>query len=137
MKRFFVIIVALCLFLTGCSSSFNWDKNVSKLEGAGYTITKNYTTQEDLDKITHELNSDLAIHDRDCTVEVIRYMSLDKEEDACIFLQFKTEDQAKSYFDLRVEIRFEDSDIKLAIYDDVVLIANTNEVVDLLKLNFK
>ena len=136
MKKIVAVIASRCLFLTGCSGSFNWDKSVSKLQDTGYSITRNYTAQEDLDKITHELNSELKMHDKDCTVEVIRYMSLGKEEQVCIFLQFKEEDQAKSYYDLRLEIRYEDSDLKLAIYDDVVLIANSSEVVELLKLNF-
>ena len=37
-KRFFAIIVTLCLFLTGCSKSVDWDKDIQKLENAGYTV---------------------------------------------------------------------------------------------------
>ncbi len=136
MKKMFAIIIGLCLFLTGCSSSFHWDKSVTKLEDAGYVITRNYTTQEDLNKITHELNSELKMHNKDTMVEVIKYMSLDKEESVCIFLQFEEDEQAQSYYNLRLETRLEVDGLNLALYEDVVLITNSTKVVDLLKLNF-
>lgn len=137
-KRFFVVLVAVCLFLTGCSSSFSWDKSVAKLEDAGYEVTRNYTTAEDLNKITKELNSEIKMNDKDFVVEVIKYMSLDKEKDGCLFLQFKEDDQAKKYYDLRIEIRnqFENSKLKFALYDDTVLIADAGETVNLLNLKF-
>ena len=134
-KKFFAIIVTLCLFLTGCSNSFNWEKNVSKLEDAGYVVEMLYTSNEDLE---HEINSIFALNEKDYTVEVVRYINLQKGDykNSCVFIQFKTEEQAQNYYDLRVEIRYEDSDLKLALYDDVVLLAKSSEVVELLNLDF-
>ncbi len=135
MKKLFAIIVGLCLFLTGCSSSFNWDKSVSKLEDAGYVVKMNYSTTED---ITHELNSELKMHGKDDIVEVIKYTNLEKGDytNSCFFIQFENEDQAQSYYDLRLETRFEDSNLKLAIYEDVLLMTQSSEVVDILNLDF-
>ena len=79
-KRFFAIIVALCLFLTGCSKSVDWDKDIQKLENAGYTVTY-HTSEEELASITHELNSWAKFNGYDLTFEVEKYTDLLKDND--------------------------------------------------------
>ena len=54
-RRFFAIIVALCLFLTGCSKSFDWDINVEKIENLGFVIFNSSTNEDDLIEITIQL----------------------------------------------------------------------------------
>ena len=87
-KRFFAIIVALCLFLTGCSKSVDWDKDIQKLENAGYTVTY-HTSEEELASITHELNSWAKFNGYDLTFEVEKYTDLLKDNDGPHFESFE------------------------------------------------
>ena len=54
-KKFLTVIVVLCLFLTGCSKSFDWDINVEKIENLGFVIFNSSTNEDDLIEITIQL----------------------------------------------------------------------------------
>lgn len=137
-KGFFVIFIALCLFLTGCSNSFNWDKSVSKLENAGYVIVN--AGSENLEDATKSINSDIILGGGDFTVEVFKYASMVKDNDydfQCILIQFASTNQATMYYDLRIESRIEDSVNKFYKSVDVVVIADNEEVIGILGYDFK
>ena len=66
-KGLFAMFIALCLFLTDCSNSFNWDKSVSKLQNAGYVIVN--AGSENLEDATKSINSDIILDGGEFTVE--------------------------------------------------------------------
>ena len=134
----FAMFIALCLFLTGCSNSFNWDKSVSKLENAGYVVVN--AGSENLEDATKSINSDIILGGGDFTVEVVKYASMVKNNDydfQCILIQFASTNQATMYYDLRIESRIEDSVNKFYKSSDVVVIADNKEVIDILGYYFK
>ena len=138
-KRFFAIIVALCLFLTGCSKSVDWDKDIQKLENAGYTVTY-HTSEEELASITHELNSWAKFNGYDLTFEVEKYTDLLKDNDydfQVIFFQFANEDQALNYYNFAIETRIEDGVNKFYVSEDIVVIADNKEAINILGYDFK
>ena len=125
-------------FLTGCSNSFNWDKSVSKLENAGYVIVN--AGSENLEDATKSINSDIILDGGEFTVEVVKYASMVKDNDydfQCILIQFASTNQATMYYDLRIESRIEDSVNKFYKSVDVVVIADNEEVIDILGYDFK
>lgn len=137
-KGLFAMFIALCLFLTGCSNSFNWDKSVSKLENAGYVIVN--AGSENLEDATKSINSDIILGGGDFTVEVVKYASMVKDNDydfQCILIQFASTNQAMMYYDLRIESRIEDSVNKFYKSVDVVVIADNEEVIGILGYDFK
>ena len=125
-------------FLTGCSNSFNWDKSVSKLENAGYVVVN--AGSENLEDATKSINSDIILDGGDFTVEVVKYASMVKDNNydfQCILIQFASTNQASMYYDLRIESRIEDSENKFFKSADVVVIADNEEVIDILGYDFK
>ena len=138
LKGFFAIIVTFCLFLTGCSNSFNWDKSISKLEEAGYVIVN--ASSDNLEDASKSVNADIKLDGGDFTVELVRYASMVKDNDydfQCILFQFASNDQATKYYDLRIEKRMENSKNKFYISTDVVVLADNQEVISILGYDFK
>ena len=134
----FAMFLAFCLFLTGCSNSFNWDKSVSKLENAGYVVVN--AGSENLEDATKSINSDIILDGGDFTVEVVKYASMVKDNNydfQCILIQFASTNQASMYYDLRIESRIEFSENKFFKSADVVVIADNEEVINILGYDFK
>lgn len=140
-KRFFVIIVALCLFLTGCSKSFNWDKSVEKIENLGFVVFNSSTNEEDLNKNNDLINTDIKLMGGDFSVELDNAVALNKEVNDnyynCMFLDFKDDEQAKSYYDLYLDTRSNENQYKLSLIKDIVVLTNSQEVIDSLGYQFK
>ena len=139
-KRFFAIIAALCLFLTGCSKSFDWDSNVEKVENLGFVVFNTSTNEEDLNRNTDSINADIKLMGGDFSVELDNAIALNKEvEDSyycCTFVDFKSDEQAKNYYELYLSTRSNENQYKLALIKDIVVLTNSQEVIDLLKLEF-
>ena len=140
-KRFFAIIVALCLFLTGCSKSFNWDKSVEKIENLGFVVFNSSTNEEDLNKNNDLINADIKLMGGDFSVELDNAVALNKEVNDnyynCMFLDFKDDEQAKSYYDLYLDTRSNENQYKLSLIKDIVVLTNSQEVIDSLGYQFK
>ena len=141
MKKIIVLFVSalLMICMTGCSKSVDWDKDIKKLEDAGYTIT-NHTSEEDLASITHELNSWAKFKGYDLTFEVLRFTGVVKNEDydnQVTMLQFATEEQAFNYYNFEIETRFEDSVNKYYVYKDIVVCSDNEESMNILGYDFK
>lgn len=140
-KRFFVIIVALCLFLTGCSKSFNWDKSVEKIENLGFVVFNSSTNEEDLNKNNDLINTDIKLMGGDFSVELDNAVALNKEVNDnyynCMFFDFKDDEQAKSYYDLYLDTRSNENQYKLSLIKDIVVLTNSQEVIDSLGYQFK
>jgi hypothetical protein len=140
-KRFFAIIVALCLFLTGCSNSFNWDKSVEKIENLGFVVFNSSTNEEDLSKNNDLINADIKLMGGDFSVELDNAVALNKEVNDnyynCMFFDFKDDEQAKSYYDLYLDTRSNENQYKLSLIKDIVVLTNSQEVIDSLGYQFK
>lgn len=140
-KRFFAIIVTLCLFLTGCSKSFDWDKNIEKIESIGFVVFNSSTNEEDLNRNNDSVNADIKLMGGDFSVELDNAVALNKEVDDnyynCMFFDFKNDEQAKSYYDLYLDNRSNENQYKLSLIKDIVVLTNSQEVIDTLGLQFK
>ena len=92
-KKFLTVIVVLCLFLSGCSKSFDWDKSVEKIESIGFVVFNSSSNEEDLKKNNDAINADIKIMGGDFSVELDNAIALNKEVNDdyynCMFLDFK------------------------------------------------
>ena len=140
-KRFFAVIVALSLFLTGCSKSFDWNKNVEKVEKLGFVIFNSSANEEDLNRNNDLINSDIKLMGGDFSVELDNAVALNKEVNNnyynCMFFDFKDDEQAKSYYDLYLDTRSNENQYKLSLIKDIVVLTNSQEVIDSLGYQFK
>ena len=140
-KKFLTIIVVLCLFLTGCSKSFDWDKSVEKIESIGFVVFNSSSNEEDLKKNNDAINADIKIMGGDFSVELDNAIALNKEVNDdyynCMFLDFKNDEQAKRYYDLYIDTRSNENQYKLALVKDIVVLTNSQEAIDSLSLEFK
>lgn len=136
MKKIIVLFVSVLLMfcMTGCSKTVDWDKDIKKLEDAGFVLSN------DFEDATESINADIKIEGGDFTVEVIKAADLLKDNDydyQCILIQFATKEQAKKYYDLRIENRIEGSKNKFYVYEDVVIIVDNALAVGILGYDFK
>ena len=140
-KKFLTIIVVLCLFLTGCSKSFDWDKSVEKIESIGFVVFNSSSNEEDLKKNNDAINADIKIMGGDFSVELDNAIALNKTVNNdyynCMFLDFKNDEQAKRYYDLYIDTRSNENQYKLALVKDIVVLTNSQEAIDSLSLEFK
>ena len=140
-KRFFAVIVALSLFLTGCSKSFDWNKNVEKVENLGFVIFNSSANEEDLNRNNDSINADIKLMGGDFSVELDNAVALNKEVNDnyynCMFFDFKDDEQAKSYYDLYLDTRSNENQYKLSLIKDIVVLTNSQEVIDSLGYQFK
>ena len=140
-KRFFAVIVALSLFLTGCSKSFDWNKNVEKVENLGFVVFNSSANEEDLNRNNDLINADIKLMGGEFSVELDNAIALNKEENDnyynCMFFDFKDDEQAKSYYDLYLDTRSNENQYKLSLNKDIVVVTNSQEVIDSLGYQFK
>ncbi len=106
----------------------------------GEFVIPNQASLKELDDRTSLYNSYIILGGGDFTVEVVKYASMVKDNDydfQCILIQFASTNQATMYYDLRIESRIEDSVNKFYKSSDVVVIADNEEVIDILGYDFK
>ena len=77
----------------------------------------------------------------DFSVELENAIALNKEIADnyynCMFFDFKNDEQAKSYYDLYLESRSNENQYKLSLIKDIIVLTNSQEVIDTLGLQFK
>lgn len=142
MKKFLRLVLALtviCLAVAGCANSFDWERNVAKLEAQGLTVERNYAEGE-LEDATALANSEICFMGGDFQVEVMRYTSMIQKGDFshnCQFFEFATEEQAMKYAELYLSARQKDSQWKVAQRDCVVVVTNLAIAQELTGLKFQ
>ena len=140
-KKFLTVIVVLCLFLSGCSKSFDWDKSVEKIESIGFVVLNSSSNEEDLKKNSDAINADIKIMGGAFSVKFDNAIALNKEVNNdyynCMFLDFKNDEQAKSYYDLYLDTRSTENQYRLSLIKDIVVLTNSQEAIDSLSLEFK
>ena len=140
-KKFLTVIVVLCLFLSGCSKSFDWDKSVEKIEIIGFVVFNSSSNEEDLKKNNDAINADIKIMGGAFSVKLDNAIALNKKVNNdyynCMFFDFKNYEQAKSYYDLYLDTRSTENQYRLSLIKDIVVLTNSQEAIDSLSLEFK
>lgn len=147
MKKFLSILVLFsitALILASCSLFFNEEKCIEKLKAEGLTEGMCYITEEECERATSLINSQIRFDDGDFTVEVVRQYDLIENGDyskSCTFITFATEEQAKQFLELQIKWFSEESDNpnnwKFARSGCTVVITNLEIAQKIIPLKFK
>ena len=147
MKKLLSILVLFsitALMLASCSLFFNEEKCIEKLKTEGLTEGMCYITEEECERATSLLNSQIRFDGGDFTVEVVRDYSLIENGDyskSCTFITFATKEQAKQFVELQIKWFSEESDNpnnwKFARSGCTVVITNIEIAQKIIPLNFK
>ena len=147
MKKFLSILVLFsitALILASCSLFFNEEKCIEKLKAEGLTEGMCYITEEECERATSLINSQIRFDGGDFTVEVVRQYDLIENGDysrSCTFITFATEDLAKQFLELQIKWFSEESDNpnnwKFARSGCTVVITNLEIAQKIIPLKFK
>ncbi len=147
MKKLLSILVLFsitALMLASCSLFFNEEKCIEKLKAEGLTEGMCYITEEECERATSLMNSQIRFDGGDFTVEVVREYSLIENGDyskSCTFITFATEEQAKQFVELQIKWFSEESDNpnnwKFARSGCTVVSTNLEIAQKIIPLNFK
>lgn len=147
MKKFLSILVLFsitALILASCSLFFNEEKCIEKLKAEGLTEGMCYITEEECERATSLINSQIRFDGGDFTVEVLRQYDLIENGDysrSCTFITFATEEQAKQFLELQIKWFSEESDNpnnwKFARSGCTVVITNLEIAQKIIPLKFK
>ena len=141
---FLVLFSITALMLASCSLFFNEEKCIEKLKAEGLTEGMCYITEEECERATSLINSQIRFDGGDFTVEVVRDYSLIENGDyskSCTFITFATKEQAKQFVELQIKWFSEESDNpnnwKFARSGCTVVITNIEIAQKIIPLNFK
>ena len=147
MKKFLSILVLFsitALILASCSLFFDEEKCIEKLKAEGLTEGMCYITEEECERATSLINSQIRFDGGDFTVEVVRQYDLIENGDysrSCTFITFATEEQAKQFLELQIKWFSEESDNpnnwKFARSGCTVVITNLEIAQKIIPLKFK
>ena len=147
MKKFLSILVLFsitALILASCSLFFNEEKCIEKLKAEGLTEGMCYITEEECERATSLMNSQIRFDGGDFTVEVVKQYDLIENGDysrSCTFITFATEEQAKQFLELQIKWFSEESDNpnnwKFARSGCTVVITNLEIAQKIIPLKFK
>ena len=147
MKKFLSILVLFsvtALILASCSLFFNEEKCIEKLKAEGLTEGMCYITEEECERATSLMNSQIRFDGGDFTVEIVRQYDLIENGDyskSCTFITFATEEQAKQFVELQIKWFSEESDNpnnwEFARSGCTVVITNLEIAQKIIPLNFK
>ena len=147
MKKFLSILVLFsvtALILASCSLFFNEEKCIEKLKAEGLTEGMCYITEEECERATSLINSQIRFDGGDFMVEVVRQYDLIENGDyskSCTFITFATEEQAKQFVELQIKWFSEESDNpnnwKFARSGCTVVSTNLEIAQKIIPLNFK
>ena len=141
---FISIMIVAALILASCSLFFNEEKCIEKLKAEGLTEGMCYITEEECERATSLINSQIRFDGGDFTVEVVRQYDLIENGDyskSCTFITFATEEQAKQFLELQIKWFSEESDNpnnwKFARSGCTVVITNLEIAQKIIPLKFK
>ena len=147
MKKFLSILVLFsitALILASCSLFFNEEKCIEKLKAEGLSEGMCYITEEECERATSLINSQIRFDGGDFTVEVVKQYDLIENGDyskSCTFITFATEEQAKQFLELQIKWFSEESDNpnnwKFARSGCTVVITNLEIAQKIIPLKFK
>ena len=138
------LVAAAALMLASCSLFFDEEKCIEKLKEEGLTEGMCYITEEECERATSLMNTQIKFDGGDFTVEVVRQYDLIENGDyskSCTFITFATEEQAKQFAELQIKWFSEESDNsnnwKFARSGCTVVITNLEIAQKIIPLKFK
>ena len=141
---FVAVLAVFAMLLVGCAGKFDMDKSIEKLKDKGLTEGMCYITEEECERATSLINSQIRFDGGDFTVEVVRQYDLIENGDyskSCTFITFATEEQAKQFLELQIKWFSEESDNpnnwKFARSGCTVVITNLEIAQKIIPLKFK
>ena len=146
MKRIIALVTTFIIFtilLAGCSEKFDIDKSIEKLKEKGLTEGMCYITEEECERATSLINTEIKFIGGDFTVEIVKQYDLIENGDyskSCTFITFATEEQATNFAELNIEYfaKGENSNNwKIARDGCVVVMTNLDVAMDIINLEFK
>ena len=146
MKKIVSLVAILAVFamlLVGCAGKFDMDKSIEKLKGKGLTEGMCYITDEECERATSLMNSEIKFMGGDFTVEIVKQYDLIENGDyskSCTFITFATEEQATQFAKLKIAdfAKGENSNNwRIARDGCVVVITNLDYAMKITNLEFK
>lgn len=143
MKRIFsVFLTAIIVFsFASCGKKINFESDIKKLESIGFNSVKTAESEDELSELTETFNFKIASDHGKFEVKITGYQTFNKtsEDDyfSCQFIEFESETQAKNYFDFYISSRLESSDYKLKIYENKIILTNSEEAMKALQGKFE
>ncbi len=146
MKKFVSLVTVfamLALLLVGCSEKFDMDKSIEKLKDKGLTEGMCYITEEECERATSLINTEIKFMGGDFTAEIVKQYCLIENGDyskSCTFITFATEEQATQFAELEIADFAKDGNYnnwKIACDGCVVVMTNLDVAMDIINLEFK
>ena len=145
MKKAVILLLAIVMstfLFFGCEKEyvFDFDEAVFELADEGLTLSYyNARTGGFLDYDTKSFNSEIIVCGGDFTVEVtkIAHLNAGNYYDTCVLAEFKTEQMAKNYAELRLADRDRDLTWKIAREGRVVIITDLELAMRVIRLEFQ
>ena len=146
MKKIVSLVAILAVFamlLVGCAGKFDMDKSIEKLKDQGLTEGMCYITEEECERATSLINTEIKFMGGDFTAEIVKQYSLIENGDyskSCTFITFSTEEQATQFAELKIAdfAKGENpNNWKIARDGCVVVMTNLDVAMDIINLKFK
>ena len=146
MKKIVSLVSLLAVFamlLVGCAGKFDMDKSIEKLKDKGLTEGMCYITEEECERATSLMNTEVKFMGGDFTVEIVKQYCLIENGDyskSCTFITFATEEQATQFAELKIEdfAKGENSNNwRIARDGCVVVMTNLDYAMKITNLEFK
>ena len=134
-----LVLVTSAFAFFGCEEEyvFDFDEAVFELADEGLTLEYyNARTGGFLDEVTESFNTDVLICGGDFTVEVtkVAYLNNGSYTEVCVLVEFKTEEMAKKYAEIRLSDRDPDLTWKIAREGRVVVITGLEAAMRVIRL---
>lgn len=97
---FVCALAVFAMLLVGCAGKFDMDKSIEKLKDTGLTEGVCYITEEECERATSLMNSEIKFMGGDFTVQIVKQYDLIENGDhfrSCTFITFATEEQATNF----------------------------------------
>lgn len=144
MKRtsFLIIVFLLISILAGCEEavSFDWDKNIEKLQEKGLVIDQTIQTEADLTDANRLFNEQHRVRGGKYNLEIKRAVIMLMHEDKgnnCQIIEFANSRQAEDYTKYYLATRDKESTYKIATDGPYVVMTTLNVVTETITMNFK
>ena len=135
------LLVSIVLAMLVSCGGIDWESDVEKIKNINFNLVKESESEKDLLDASKSFNTEIKFEGGDFEVEVIRFANYNKtvEDDyyPCQFIEFASEEDAESYYNLYIETRSSTNEYKLKIHGSIVIITNSEEAMKTLRGKFK
>ena len=137
MKKIFILII-FCIFLIGCSNSFDLGIAKLTLEENDYEIANEIKNEDDLYLSNYMVNNLLEEKGYDFKVELTYIIQYNNEEndDFLLIIELKDKSVINEFYNYIKKETFKDNEC-IAKCDNYLLISNNNNTFDLLNIRVR